>query len=304
MNFLPFIFSFLLILVLGNSILFSSFRSCQRLSTILLSQQKAYLELLSVQSHLKYQENKKLSKKNRAPSNYSSVVYSSSNESYNLKPTSKKISPKASRLETNGVSSSKFNLWTLWEQKNLHFYQIVYQKAVALLELLYQDYEFYRDANDPHLAKKILDNLLSQPRPKNLGTAFLEPPLTEIYIKMLKGTASSYSSLEEYFKIEKPLTLDQAPIHFRYASIKVLQAVFGENLTTQILNKEKEKWENNHFQHILTEAELKNLIKESNTGFNIEEIRYLFSFTFKEKGLPQFYTDDVYGLKVKNRIAQ
>jgi hypothetical protein len=276
MSFLPFVLSFLLILVLGSSLLFSSFRSTTIEKTVILAQNRANLCLMSKQALKDYNQNKK--RKN--PSEKKPVTTSTE------KPEKVPVY-KDKRSKRYGLDSSKFNLWPLINNESQSM--VVYKSAIRLIQILYQDADFYKNARDPELAHKIVNEMISK-KGESLAELFPTNDLADIYYKMLKGTNTGYPSLEEYFKIEK--TTNTPPINWAYASTSILRAVLGEDTTNRVLAAEKASWEENHRQRILPEEKLKVLLQNhANPDFNITDLNTIFCFSRKGKGSPHTYVE-------------
>lgn len=271
MSFLPFVLSFLLLLVIGSSFLFSSFRSTSLERMVILSQKKAHLLLISEQAIADYK---------------STIVRKKPEDS---KPKETKVKPaiyKDRRNKRQGYEASKFNLWPLLSDKDktasVHFYN----SAIRLIQILYQDADFYKKAHDPDLAKKIVDQMILKKGDDFLKLFPKDEHLAQVYYKMLKGSNTGYPPLGEYFKIEKT---DLPPLRWPYATTPVLQAVFGEETTLQILAAEKAAWEENHREWTLSEDKLRKLLQNSN--FDNTLLKAFFSFNRHDKGLPHTYVE-------------
>ena len=229
MSFLPFVLSFLLILVLGSSFLFTSFRSTAIEKTVILAQHRAKLGLISKQADAEYKKSQSRKEKNPDPKP-------------NKEKTNKIAVYKDKRNKRYGLESSKFNLWPLLYDTDVNKHTALKKSAVRLIQILYQDADFYIDAHDPNLAEKILTEMISQ-KGEDLSQLFPKNLPSAIYYKMLKGSNTGYPPLGEYFKIEKS---DKAPIQWAYATTPILRAVLGDEATNRILAAEKAAWEENH----------------------------------------------------------
>lgn len=276
MSFLPFVLSFLLILVLGSSFLFTSFRSTSLEKTLILAQNRAKSTLLSKQADKDYK---------------SSLVTKSPGPEEPKEKKEKKNKPlvyKNKREKRSGLDTSKFNLWPLLNDKNASI--ALYKSAIRLIQILYQDADFYKNGRDPHLARNILDAMISK---KGEDFAQLFPKdehLAGIYYKMLKGSNTGYPSLEEYFKIEKS---NDPPIRYAYATTPILRAVLGDAATNRILEAEKASWEENHRTRVLPEEKLRALLQtHTNPDFDISLLKTFFSFDKRKKGSPHLYTEN------------
>lgn len=278
MSFLPFVLSFLLLLVIGSSFLFTSFRSTSLEKTVILAQNRAKLGLISKQAEADYKEiqpNKKDGKLNDS-------------HSTPREPKEKKDKIpvyKDKRNKRCGLDSSKFNLWPLLNNKSSSY---LYDSAIRLIQILYQDADFYKNERDPKLAEKILKEMTSQ-KGEDLFQLFPSATLSNIYYKMLKGTNTGYPPLGEYFKIEKS---ENAPIQWCYATTPILRAVLGDEATNRILAAEKAAWEENHRKRILPKETLRELLlKHTNPDFDINQLETIFWFKNDKKGVPHTYVE-------------
>jgi hypothetical protein len=276
MSFLPFVLSFLLLMVIGSSFLFTSFRSTSLEKTVILAHNRAKLGLISKQAESDYKTSKtrKSEKEKNGPK----------------KPKEKngKVPVyKDKRNKRYGLESSKFNLWPLFKEGSSSIY--LYRSAIRLIQILYQDADFYKNAGDPGLAKKILDEMISK-KGEDLSQLFPENnELAKMYYKMLRGTNTGFPPLGEYFKIEKS---DKAPIQWCYATTPILRAVLGDDATNRILAAEKAAWEENHRKRILPKETLRELLKKhTNPDFDINQLETIFWFENDNKGAPHTYIE-------------
>jgi hypothetical protein len=287
MSFLPFVLSFLLILVLGSSMLLTSFRSLAIEKKVILSANNAKLILISKQADKEF---KKIAhKKPSTESKLADGMQPPEERKAKNKP-SRPPAYKEKRDKRYGFESSKINLWPLLKGDDAALSDALYKSTIKLLQILYQDADFYKAARDPDLAQKIVQAMLEKKK-EDFSELFPKGPLANIYYKMLKGTNTGYPALEEYFKIEK--NGKTPPINWAYASIPVLQAVLGEETTQRILAAEKASWEKNHRKRILTKEQLRALLQAHPTPhFDINRLETVFCFDRKGKGLPHVYIEE------------
>jgi hypothetical protein len=282
MSFLPFVLSFLLILVLGSSLLFNSFRSTSLEKTVILAQNRAKLGLISKQAEADYkasQARKPGEKPNESP-----------NVSQEPKEKKDKIPVyKDKRDKRYGLESSKFNLWPLCHHSKSDIeYNALSKSAIRLIQILYQDADFYKKAKDPKLAEKILLEMISQ-QGEELSQLFPKTVSSDIYYKMLKGSNTGYPPLGEYFKIEKS---KDPPIQWSYATTPILRAVLGDAATNRVLAAEKAAWEANHRTRIMPKEILRELLlKHTNTDFDVGQLETIFGFKKQLKGSPHTYVE-------------
>ena len=267
MNLLPFVISFLLILMIGSSTLFTSLSSTGLEKKIIFTKHEALLSLITTEAQKRY----KHTKIREEPKKDKSARKREKRESQTQFPDHRK--------KRNYLSDGKLNLWRVISDENNPESKLFYEKAIRLIEILYQATDFYQAANDPELARKIVNGMCK----KNSSTLQElypgDPVLDAVYYKMLKGTNTGYPALEEYFKIDPR----SKKIKFRYASPEMLKAVLGHDLADKILQQEKSKWEQKRLPYILNKEELQELVKFSQI-FDINHLEVFFDFTLKKNG--------------------
>jgi hypothetical protein len=266
-------------MVIGSSFLFTSFRSTSLEKTVILAHNRAKLGLISKQAEADYNQTRKSGRK--------------SNESPNVprEPKEKKDKLpvyKDKRNKRCGLEASKFNLWPLLNDKDMNKHMALKKSAVRLIQILYQDADFYKNERDPLLAEKILEEMISQ-KGEDLSQLFPKKLPPEIYYKMLKGTNTGYPQLEEYFKLEKS---DKASIQWSYATTPILRAVLGDDATNRVLAAEKASWEENPLKRVLPKETLKELLQKNTTSdFDINQLEDIFLFNKSGKGSPHSYIE-------------
>jgi hypothetical protein len=272
MSFLPFVLSFLLILVLGSSMLFTSFRSTAREKAMILAKKNAHLVLISEQAKKEF--------KKTQPRDDSGKSEKESKDDESAKFVEH-------RNDRSGMDDSKFNLWPLLHQRDPALADFLQDRAAKLIEILYKDADFY----NPHLAQQIIGEIAGKDASNFLELFPEDEKLAAIFYKMVKGTNTGYPALDEYFKIESKV--EDGKIQFRYASTPVLRAIFGEDLTYKILALERVNWEKNHHTKILTKEQLTQLIKSHGSKvFDVNHLDLIFTFNHKKDGIPHAQVDD------------
>lgn len=284
MNFLPFVLTFLLILVIGSLTLFSSVRSTSLEKKILLAHSKAKLALISEQAKASFKTQSQEKGKTTSP----------------LDPSTPKLPKLRTKTYTDKrfnraqYDSSKLNLWPLLENSNPALLKFVSESSKRLIHLLYKEADFYY----PGLADELV-NAIEGKKEETFQDLFpKDKKLGQIYYKMLKGTNTSYPSLTEYFKIEA--TKDKKePIQFPYASAPVLQAALGEDIAKRIFELEKANWVKNPKQWALTKEQVRELIiQHPNNIFDINHLDIAFLFDRTQKGLPHAHIEETSNIMV------
>jgi hypothetical protein len=273
MNLLPFVISFLLILVIGSTAFFASLRGTLLEKKTILAKHHGLLLLISEEANKKYKETK-------------STIPTPFGKEKKKKRKEKGKFPDLRRSQQH-FTDGKFNLWPLITSDTTPESKLFYEKAVNLIEILYREADFYQIAKDPNLARKIVNNMCGRG-----ATTFHElfpddPALAKVYYKMVQGTNTGYPALEDYFKIDP----GNKKIQFRYATAEVLKAVFGDELTHQIIQKEYSKWESDDQPYILKKEELNDLIKPS-SSFDVNHLDILFDFQLKKEGIQRAIVDE------------
>jgi len=182
----------------------------------------------------------------------------------------------SSRANGEILESSKLNITSLFDhQKEPDL------KLKNLLEnflvTLYKDKGFFDEEEVQLLVDSLIEKGKSE-KPKALTDLYpKDDHLKEVYYKMLKSNIS----LEDYITISQKS--ERKPVCFKNASIPLLQALFGKDLTDSILELE----ETNYFtkddeQAILKEPELKDLLNHAHFDENVFDLLQ-FKYPAKEK---------------------
>jgi hypothetical protein len=283
MSFLPFVLSFLLILVVGSGLLFQTFKSTAVEKTVILSRNEAHLSLRSEQAKKQFKALQASAQKEKKASE-------------NLKKVTTQVGTKIKeyvqkRDLRRNFDSSKFNLWPLVFEPDSVASKVLYKKAIALIEILYGDTDFYKSSRRPNLATALIDSLLGK-KEETFQKLFPEDPeLSAAFLKMLRGKNTGYPHFEEYFSLKE--CKNKPPICFPSATTPVLTAILGAKITHQILEQEKKKWETKPKERTLTQEELRQLIQKNSTeGFDLTHFDSLFSFDKPQNELPKAFVDE------------
>lgn len=273
MNLLPFVISFLLILALGSAAFFGSLRGTLLEKKTILAKHRGVLLLISEEAKKKFKATKPAT-----PQLF---------DEGKKKKEKKKGKFPDHRKSQQHFTDGKFNLWPLVASEGNSDSKLLYEKAVNLIEILYQKTDFYKAVQDPDLARKIVNGMCGKG-----ATTFHElfpddPTIGKIYYKMVQGTNTGYPSLEDYFKIDP----GNKKIQFRYATAEVLEAILGEDLMHQVLQKEHSKWATDDLPYILKKDELKKLVESSNL-FDVNQLEVVFDFDLKKEGIQCAIVDE------------
>ncbi len=271
MNFLPFVFTFLLVLTLISSFLFSSVMGTARENRIILLQHKAYLNLLSDQNKELFEPKEKKKKKK-----------GNSQENANKKKNKTKV-PKEPRSENDGCDQRKLNLFRMIHETDPQVKHTLEQTAIRLIEILYGSCDFITSAKTKDIAHTIIQQMTRKEFESFEELTFENEELNQIYYKMLKGTNTGYPAFNEYFNLNENL----APIYFQYATKPVIRAVLGEALAAQVFDLEKQQWQKNKRKKILVKQKFIELAATPQGVVPANIIDEIFTFGNAEKWLFQ-----------------
>lgn len=284
MNFLPFVFTFLLLLTMVSSFLFSSAIGTAREGRVILEHHESYHALLSKQNEKTFK-----SKKGK---------YKAGDK----KPLKKRDkTPQAGDREPrsclDGCDGSKLNLYAMIHGIDPDIKHVLEQSAIRLIESLYHGYPFYNSAQTKDIAHTLVKQMIRQEANSLEEVKFDDRQLQLIYYKMLKGTNTGYPSLLEYVSLN-PKT---DSIYFQYASKPVLKGVLGERFAEKVFALEKKQWEKNKYCKALVKDKFMELVTTEHTSlvpFNL--IKPIFNFKKDKKGVVQIYKTAKIRAKHKN----
>lgn len=267
MNILPFVFSFLLLLALGASLLFKEHQATS--STVnsymgyLRAERRAQSELIS-------QEYKKLPHKKKQASG-------------SKKPLSEQEKYPDYRNKSSPPELSKLNLTSLFSDTPS---PILIETVARLLKQLYGHTSFFKEAKEPRLEYKLVESWMQQGKKlkKVQDLSQLYPtasPYKEVFYSMLQGTPTEntgqgYPPLDHYFTIHER----KEAISFNLASQKLLIALFDSpKIAAAICHQEQLQWQKEKKWKALDKIELTNLLaKEHFHTFNLTDIEGFTNF--------------------------
>jgi hypothetical protein len=265
MNLLPFVLSFLLILIVASSTMQHTF-------------QAIFLEKRSVAGYFRALRN---SRSHMESADYMKAAKKQEEDPITEKPPKPKKTPtKRPRSYGSEGEQAKFNLSKLFNNPTDPTSQIVYDSAAELIRILYKNASFYEDG----MNHKILKALLEKKEGAFSKLFEKDQELSAVFYKMLQGTSSydvrsgkGYPPFLEFFTTNKNTTETQ-PVNFYFASIPVLQAVFGEELTAAVLQEESREGR-------LTKEKLEPFLLKQNSKTDIQT---LFGFNHGKKFVTTF----------------
>lgn len=163
------------------------------------------------------------------------------------KPSSPRLIPPQEAEPMPPLETSKFYLRTLsLNLSTLHEHPL-YEPLAAFLRLLYQERLFSKYEAPPGVEYLLIDAIISKtlqlPAAHQLSQLYLDDPLLKtLYYKMVKGT-NQYSTttgippLSHFISLEK----SSKAIHINYASKRLIEVLFGEEVYQKIISFKREK---------------------------------------------------------------
>ncbi len=254
MNILPLILTFIMVFTLSASLFMDEKRST-------FAEGKNYISYMQTERRLKNRLEAKLFSKEAAPSK--KEPQEKEEKPKNLNP----IDYKSRRVGAHLSAMAKINIAPLFDTPSLKEYSLIYETAAKLIKNLYSTQTFYKEK----LEYQLLDILIAAGKEKkeahSINELFLEvKELQPIFYKILKGTLHYNTQtkegcppLEDFILIDSQTKAK--PIAFCFASIPLLEALFGSEITNEILAKEEGKWAKDHKHHTVTKEELSTLLQ-------------------------------------------
>ncbi|MBP7074785.1 MAG: hypothetical protein KBA81_05305 [Rhabdochlamydiaceae bacterium] len=280
MNFLPFVFTFLILLSLMSSFLFSSAFRTARESKLIETKHQTYLTLLSKQANESFTKKKNETTRTDENTTIKKPKKPASSPGTNDKPP---------RSFHDGCEESKINLAFLYEAANPELQFFLKQTVVRLIELLYGSCDFYKAAGIKDTAFLIVKELMKEKIESLEDLKFDNPALDAIYYKMLVGTNTGYPSLHEYVRFREKTF---PPINFRYAPKQILQAALGDELSKTVFEMEIKEWQKKKSLKALERKAFEELaISKVPTTFNTTLINAAFRFKNDKKSPLQIHRE-------------
>lgn len=159
------------------------------------------------------------------------------------------------RAITPPIEESKLNISVLFDEATIDVHQHpIYPIAAELIRTLYEGSCLIPEATARGWEKVMLDAMIAKgkglPEREKLTDLFPDDPsLQATYYKMLKGTNQyrlgngnkGIAPLGNFLSVDPEKK--EKTIHFCFASIPLLEAVFGKKISGEILSKEKSERE-------------------------------------------------------------
>jgi hypothetical protein len=282
MNLIPFVFSFLILIALLNSMMGFS------LGSLTLEKKGSEGYLHSLRNSHSHTENQAFAKAIKG------VPKKEDPAKPPPKPRTHEITaPRSYRCENE---KGKFNLSLLLKEQTQAHSELIYEAAAKLIYILYKNASFYKEG----LNYQILDALMKE---KEIALTKLfpdHPGLSYAFYKMLQGTSSydllhkdGYPPFLAFFTLGNGAN-EVKPMNLGHASIPVLQAVLGDPLTDALLKEERDKRVTKKDDFALF------LSHQSAHKFDLQHIETLMNYSHG-KGAQTSFTDPQSGITLRKQ---
>lgn len=286
MNILPLILFILLVLGLGSL-------SFLQMSARTFWEKKYYTSYMKVEREARNERERRDFQ--RVKSNTSKKAAQSTSSKENISYQSPREKKRLSDL-------TKLNLSPLFREGHS---SLLYETAAELIRILYQKSALFERENHPKVEYVLLDALIAEGKKKEKLSSFSElypedEGLRKLFYKMCKGTKKGYPPFGDYFFLHPEK--ESKAIHFCFASKMLLQAVFGDKITTSIIAEEKKKWQESHKHESLTKSELETVLQTGRGELlSFAEIDDLMSYSKAKAHSPSFVViDKETGISIKS----
>lgn len=279
MNVLPFILAFLLILSFSSYTLFKDFTATQLEAW----GSTGYLQTEREARGQSAEKLYRLAKKTNGPRKKKNA---------DEKGKGKKRTFKSRRSHCVPLEEAKLNLaFLLTTAPSSSSYAILYETAATLIRTLYNRQPFWKEGIERPLLDEMIRQGKAHPQAATFGALFPEnKELAELFYILLKGTQSyNLETLEgipifsDFFLIDS--TPSEKPIYFCFASLPLLSALFGPEITHAITEEEQKKWEQKKRNYTLKRTELEDLLTRfPNTKYSFEQYKELMNFSIVGQG--------------------
>lgn len=303
MSILPLVFAFIVMFSIGAYALLKDLMSCHYEKSIYISFLNTHRDLQSELEKLHYNEapGKKEHTDPGKKKDEDKEATPSPSQNYYSPRDKKTLHPFA-----------KLNIGQLLVSDSVHASTLLYETAAQLIRALYEKTAVYQ----PDLEYQILDLFMkaakehsSELKLENLTAHILTDPKNKSLYKIFKGTSTytlftkaGYPPFADFISID--VEKNKKPVNFQYAPRVLLVALFGDKITDQIVQAEKEKWEKHHRHSSLTKKELAPLLlKDHEKRLNSSVVEPLINFTHKDEKDPNVTaTDAQSGINLKAKI--
>lgn len=309
MSILPLVFAFIVIFSISTYSLLQDVRSCRYEKSIYISFLKTRRSLqIEVQKLLFKEAGKKdnasSSQKNRKgkkEKQQEETEIPSANQNY--------YSP---RDNETLHQLAKLNIGQLLVADARQVSSLLYETAAKLIRLLYEKTTVY----EPDLEYQILNLLMkaakenpSELKLENLAASILTDSKNKSLYKIFKGTSSytlftkeGYPPLADFISID--FYKNKKPINFHYAPRVLLVALFGEQITLQVIEAEKKKWEKPRKHSSLTDKEFESLLlNDPEKKLSFSMVEPLINFNQRtEKNQHVTVKDSKSGISLKTKL--
>lgn len=256
MNILPLIFTFLIVF------------SC--LCLTFFREMKSFLLVESALSGFRRTE--RVVDNTLARKNYRKMKANSSQKKKTV-PKRKNQSAYASRRTMSPpLEESKFNLGAIAKSETLLQTHPLYEPLANFLRILYQRRVFDQTPKVERPEYQLLEAIVKKLQKFPDADSFAElcpddPKLKTLYYKMLKGT-NQYSPgkngippLADFFSLKK----NTKAVNLNFASPSLLEALFGDEVSEEILKMERLKWAGTAKYYYVSKSDLQTILSKNPT---------------------------------------
>lgn len=257
MNILPMVLAFITLFCLGVNLIFQDVVSMR-------AKKESYVSLVKVQRDFQTRvEHKQFVNAKRKARQTAQKQHQNPPKKDKMPSNAKYENP---RKRFHVHIAGKLNITPLFESVDAPIKQPLYETAANLIRILYEKTAIYTLGFEYEL----LDFIVEQGQKNSSTEAFEDfyqyvPRAKPRIYKALKGTPSyvletneGYPPISHYFLIARGQK--RKPVIFYYASAPLIKALFHEDLSRKIEEKEKLKWEEKKKHNPLKKTELEQLV--------------------------------------------
>lgn len=289
MSILPLVFAFIVLFSIGSYALLHDLIACKCEENAYTSFLRAHRQLQSGLEQKHFEKGRSHKKKGESSASIKTATATVS-KNYQSPRGGPVLHPLA-----------KLNIVQLLSSDSFHASALLYETAAQLIRILYAKTTVYQ----PDLEYRIVDLLMKAAKEsptdltlENLEAHILKDAKNKSLYKIFKGTKTydlftknGYPPLSDFISINTKK--NAKPVNFHYAPRPLVLALFGEKITEQIEQVEKEKWEKNQRHSSLTSQELEPLLlKDHEKKLSLSILDPLINFSQKKEANPNLKVID------------
>ncbi len=202
------------------------------------------------------------------------------------------------------LEQGRLHIAPLWQEEHRQLFQGILE---TLVKNLYGHTTWYNET----LAKSLIQQLadLKDGYDEIAFIEKLDQPHYALWYHIAKGTQgyaienhSGYPPLTDYLDFSASTSLKHT-CYFAFASIPVLDALFGSDVTKKILEAEQTKWEEDHRHHFCRKKELLSLLGTNRQGGKLTNFVETYCFFGQSVGRRSFVQGEDSTSKMSKRIS-